>query len=40
MEVPQEEAAVTEMVPPVVPGVVSMELEEEKPLHPAGSVHV
>jgi len=37
---PQGVVTVTEMVPGVVPGpgVTIMELDEEKPLHPAGSV--
>lgn len=36
--VPQAFEAVTEMVPDVAPAVVVMELVEEEPVHPEGSV--
>lgn len=39
-DVPQEEVAVTEMVPPAAPGVVLMLAVVEEPDHPPGSVHV
>ena len=38
--VPQLLLALTEIVPPLLPGVVVMELEVEEPVHPVGKVHV
>ena len=37
---PHELFAVTEIVPPVTPTVVVIEVEVELPLHPDGNVHV
>ena len=37
---PQELLAVTEIVPPLEPGVADIDVEEELPLHPVGKVHV
>jgi len=38
--VPHELLAVTEIVPPLAPGVVVIEVEVELPVHPDGKVHV
>ena len=40
MEAPQELFAVTDIVPPLEPGIVVIDLEEELPLHPEGNVQV
>ena len=40
IEVPQEEEALTEIVPAVEPGVINIELPVDVPLHPEGSVQV
>ena len=39
-EEPQELFAVTEMVPPLDPAVVVIDVEVELPLHPDGNVQV
>ena len=40
MDVPQDEAALTDMVPAVAPGVTRIELLVENPLQPVGRVQV
>jgi hypothetical protein len=40
IELPQEEVAVREMVPPVLVGVAVIELEVEVPVHPEGNVQL
>ena len=40
LPVPHELKAATEIVPPLVPAVISIEFDVEVPVHPAGKVQV